>query len=72
MTLNSTHELFASMPMPFIDSRHSSYKELCEVLLSAWALYEDSLPGGATRRAAEDARHMWGRRSIEILQEPDA
>lgn len=69
LTLNSMHELFSSMPMPFVANNHSSYKELCEILLSAWALYEDSLPVGATRRTAEDARHLWGRRSIEILQE---
>lgn len=69
LTLNSMHELFSSMPMPFAANRHTSYKELCEMLLGAWALYEDGLPEGAPRRSAQDARHLWGRRSIEILRD---
>jgi hypothetical protein len=72
LTLNSAHELFAKLPMPFDDSRDgSAYKELCEVLLSAWALYEDGLPGGSTKRATEDARLLWGRRVVEMLREQD-
>ncbi|OBI07332.1 hypothetical protein A5715_17875 [Mycolicibacter heraklionensis] len=72
LTLNSTHELFTSMPMPFSANKHTSYKELCEVLLGAWALYEDGLPEGAPRRSAQDARHLWGRRSIEFLRGREA
>ncbi|BCO83704.1 hypothetical protein P6281_10595 [Mycobacterium sp. 5-140-3-2] len=70
VTLNSTHELFTSMPTPFEENKDSSpYKKLCEVLLSAWALYEDALPGGSIKRATEDARLLWGRRVIEMLRE---
>ena len=70
VTLNSSHELFTRLPMPFDDQSDSgSYKKLCEVLLGAWALYEDSLPGGSTKRATEDARILWGRRVIEMLRE---
>lgn len=72
LTLNSAHELFTTLPMPFDDrSDDASYKELCEVLLSAWALYEDGLPGGSTKRATEDARLLWGRRVIEMLREQE-
>lgn len=72
LTLNSTHELFTAMPTPFETSEPGAdYKALCEVLLSAWALYEDSLPGGSTKRANEDARLLWGRRVVEMLRESD-
>jgi len=72
LTLNSTHELFGKLPMPFDGDveggeEDASYKELCELLLSAWALYEDGLPGGSTKRAMQDARLLWGRRVIEML-----
>lgn len=70
LTLNSTHELFAKMPMPFeYNDDASPYKRLCEVLLSSWVLYEDGLPGRSNKRATEDARLLWGRRVIEMLRE---
>ncbi|MDG5771675.1 hypothetical protein QA798_17200 [Mycolicibacterium fortuitum] len=70
LTLNSTHELFAELPTPFeVGQDEASYKQLCEILLSAWALYEDGLPGGSARRVTEDARLLWGRRAIEMLRE---
>lgn len=71
LTLNSTHELFADLPTPFettLDGE-AGYKQLCEILLGAWALYEDGLPGGSAKRATEDARLLWGRRVIEMLRE---
>lgn len=71
LTLNSTHELFSEKPMPFetaLDGE-AGYRGLCELLLSAWALYEDGLPGGSAKRAAQDARLLWGRRAIEMLRE---
>lgn len=73
LTLNSTHELFSDVPMPFEEESGNEigYKELCEILLSAWALYEDGLPGGSAKRATEDARLLWGRRAIEMLREQD-
>lgn len=72
LTLNSTHELFSDLPVPFEDGQgQGSYKELCEILLSSWALYEDGIPGGSTKRATEDARFLWGRRAIEMLRERD-
>ncbi|VEG45361.1 Uncharacterised protein [Mycolicibacterium flavescens] len=72
LALNSMHEIFTSLPLPFAnDASEAGYKELCEVLLSAWALYEDSLPGGSTKRATEDMRLLWGRRAIEMLRERD-
>ncbi|WP_142392575.1 hypothetical protein [Mycobacterium sp. 3519A] len=70
LTLNSTHEVFANLPMPFeTDQNETGFKELCELLLTAWALYEDGIPGGSTKRAMEDARFLWGRRTIEMLRE---
>jgi hypothetical protein len=73
LTLNSTHDLFSDLPLPF-EAGHDegSYKELCEILLGAWALYEDSLPGGSAKRATEDVRLLWGRRAIELLEERGA
>jgi len=72
LTINSTHELFSELPMPFADDqKHASYRELCEVLLAAWALYEDGLPGGSTKRATQDARLLWGRRATEMLRDAE-
>lgn len=72
LTLNSSHELFGNLPLPF-DTQlgNSDYKALCETLLSAWALFEDGLPVGSARRAMEDARLHWGRRTVEMLREND-
>jgi hypothetical protein len=70
LTLNSTHELFAELPFPFETAGNGgAFKRLCEVLISAWALYEDGLPGGSAKRATEDARLLWGRRTIEVLRD---
>jgi hypothetical protein len=70
LTLNSAHEVFTELPMPFAGApEESSYKQLCEVLLSAWALYEDAIPEGPARRGAQDARSFWGRRVVEMLRE---
>lgn len=72
LTLNSGHELFDDFPVPFEESHEDSpYKALCELLLSAWALYEDALPGDAVKRSAQDARLLWGRRVSEMLRELD-
>lgn len=72
LTINSTHELFSDLPMPFENDRdESEYRKLAEVLLAAWALYEDGLPGGSTKRATQDARLLWGRRAIEMLRDSD-
>ncbi len=70
LTLNSSHEVFSELPLPFDGvSVDSPYKNLCEVLLSAWALYEDGIPEGSARRAVQDSRLFWGRRVVEMLRE---
>lgn len=70
LILNSGHELFAELPLPFDDdSQEGDYRALAEVLLEAWALYEDSVPGGPARRSAEDTRLLWGRRIIELIRD---
>lgn len=72
LILNSGHEVFAELPMPFESGeREEGYKTLVEILLQAWALYEDSAPGAPSRRAAEDTRLLWGRRVIELLRDVD-
>ena len=71
LVLNSTHEVFSRLPLPFDDAEGdaSPYRELVEVLLSAWALYEDGVGDGPSKRPLEDARLFWGRRTIEMLRE---
>ena len=72
LTLNSTHEIFVAFEMPF--ERHAGQTNgagLIEVLLAAWALYEDSVPGGPSRRAVEDIRLLWGRRALEVLRDSE-
>lgn len=73
LILNSAHELFGTLPMPFAgEGEEGDFRRLAEVLLQAWALYEDSIPGGPSRRAAEDIRMLWGRRTLEMLRDGDA
>lgn len=68
LQLNSAHELFRKLPIPFdSEDDEPGYKQLAEVLLAAWAVYEDSIPGDSERRSATDARHMWGRSTIHAL-----
>jgi hypothetical protein len=72
LVLNSGHEVFAELPMPFSDEGSTiGHQRLVEILLEAWALYEDSVPGGPSRRAAEDIRLLWGRRILELLRSGD-
>lgn len=72
LILNSTHEIFGELPMPFRDDvPDGGSQRLLEVLLQAWALYEDSIPGGPARRATQDARLLWGRRALEILRDSE-
>jgi len=66
LVLNSAHEVFVDLPMPFDDEGGSAdYKRLLELLLAAWAVYEAEVPGGTMRRDLEDARLMWGRTLIK-------
>jgi hypothetical protein len=66
LVLNSAHEVFADLPMPFDDDgENGDYKRLLELLLAAWAVYEAEVPGGRMRRELEDARLMWGRTLIK-------
>lgn len=66
LVLNSGHEVFADLPMPFEDEGGSGdYKRLLELLLAAWAIYEAEVPGETMRRGLEDARLMWGRTLVK-------
>lgn len=65
LVLNSAHETFNSLPLPF-DEDPGDYKQLVELLLTAWAAYEGECPNAA-RRGLEDARLFWGRRMLELL-----
>lgn len=70
LTINSTHEIFGELPMPFDDlTTKGDYKTLVEVLIAGWALYEDGLTAAAQRRAVEDTRLLWGRRAIEVVRD---
>lgn len=73
LTINSTHEIFGTFPMPFDDAvpDSSGYKGLVELLIEAWALYEDGAPGGTAQRALQDTRLLWGRRAVEVLRDGD-
>lgn len=68
LIMNSAHELFGDLPMPFAQQASEPFARLVEILLGAWALHEDGVPSGSTRRALEDTRLMWGRRTIELLR----
>ncbi len=68
LVLNSAHEVFAELPMPFDDEgRGGDYKRLLELLLAAWAVHEGEIPAGASKRALEDTRMMWGRTLLKVF-----
>jgi hypothetical protein len=68
LVLNSAHEVFAELPMPFDDEdAGGDYKRLLELLLAAWAVHEGEVPAGAPKRALEDARMMWGRTLLKTF-----
>lgn len=71
LVLNSMHDVFSEFDMPFADNGRGAESNLLEVLLAAWALYEDSVPGGSARRALEDTRLLWGRRVVEVIRDSD-
>jgi hypothetical protein len=66
LALNSDHEIFASLPMPFDeDVVDGDFRTLVEMLLVAWATHEGTAPPAA-KRSLEDARMMWGRALLDI------
>lgn len=70
LVMNSSHPIFASHPMPFAAAEvPKGYKQLLELLLEAWALYEDGVPAGGEHRRLEETRMMWGRRMVQLLSE---
>jgi len=69
LVLNSAHEAFERLPTPFEDGGDGDYKALTELLLAAWAVHEAEAPTGA-RRALEDARLLWGRKLLDLLDDP--
>ena len=69
LVLNSSHEVFADMPMPFADDDGGTFGTLAEILLAAWAVHEAEAPAAA-KRELEDARLLWGRRLLDLLDHP--
>ena len=66
LVLNAGHEAFVDLPIPFDEDDDGDYKRLVELLLAAWTIYEGECPNVA-RRSLEDARLLWGRRLVELL-----
>ncbi len=69
LVLNSSHEVFATMTMPFAEDGGGNFGTLAEILLAAWAVHEAEAPTGA-KRELEDARLFWGRRLLDLLDHP--
>jgi hypothetical protein len=68
LVLNSSHEVFADLPLPFDEeSSEGDHKRLVELLLAAWAMQEGEAPAGEPKRALEDTRLLWGRASSKLL-----
>lgn len=66
LILNSSHEMFEKLPMPFEADGEGDYKTVVELLLAAWAVHEAEAPAAA-QRGLEDARLFWGRRLLDLL-----
>jgi hypothetical protein len=69
LVLNVDHPVFDRLPLPFADPEDSdhSYRRLVEVMLEAWAIYEDGLVADTDRRAARDVRQGWGQALADAL-----
>jgi len=65
LILNSAHEAFERLPLPF-EGAAGDFGHLVELLLTAWAAFEGECPAPA-RRGLEDARLLWGRKVAELL-----
>lgn len=68
LQINTEHPLFLELPIPFENTAKSDgYRRLVEILLCAWSVYEDGIATGPSKRSAQDARHIWGRLTVEML-----
>jgi hypothetical protein len=65
LILNSAHEAFEHLPLPF-EQAAGDFRHLVELLLTAWAAFEGECPAPA-RRGLEDARLLWGRKVAELI-----
>ena len=61
----TVHEIAEKTRFP-ADEDAGDYKRLVELLLTAWAAYEGECPVAA-KRGLEDARLLWGRKLLELL-----
>ena len=64
LVLNSAHEVFEHLPIPF-EEGDGDFRHLLELLLASWAAYEGECPPAA-RRGLEDTRLLWGRKLAEL------
>ena len=75
ITLNNEHPLMALLGVlhrddleqaeaPVLRDRLLQAREGLELLLTAWAKYEDAQPTGVRKRTVEEARADWGREAI--------
>ena len=82
LPLNTEHPVYDSLIAVLEESRAGvSVEDLrlrlgnardgLKTLLIAWARYEDELPEGARRQAAQNARDDWGRVARDFLTSDD-
>ena len=73
LILNSTHDVFDVLPMPFLESQENvDFQGLVELLLEAWALYEDGVSGTKGKVGVEESRLLWGRRMADLIHGSNA
>ncbi len=82
LTLNTGHPVYGSLievletstagvPPEDLRARLASARDGLKTLLIAWARYEDELPEGQRRQAAQNARDDWGRVARDFLAGDD-
>lgn len=82
LTLNTGHPVYdslievleestAGVPVEDLRARLGNARDGLKTLLIAWARYEDELPEGARRQAAQNARDDWGRVARVFLTDDD-
>lgn len=78
LTLNTGHPVYdslievletstAGVSVEELRARLESARDGLKTLLIAWARYEDELPEGQRRQAAQNARDDWGRVARDFL-----
>lgn len=72
LILNSAHDVFRVLPFPFVEGQEDAdFRGLAELLIEAWAVYEDGVAGTTRKTDVEESRLIWGRKMGDLVHGRD-